>query len=242
MLKQETVYGYPLVTAENVYEVLAQLGIVPWKKIGEPIPIQKYANQNLGSGERKDLTKYSPKNEAATFRHPLTGNRYVAFRSTGRNWQSTFTLLPNPNDPNDELVIIVGEWKQGTEQVVLNPPSGVPTEEDLLDKNPFATCAQRIFQNETGIRLQNVIPLSETAIGISTRQSTQAFYPFLGITENPLEKGSAKLDDRELLKAVLIPLSEWIKLIKQGRVLEDCSISTTFLALLYLNKLKFWSP
>ncbi|MFA6042453.1 MAG: hypothetical protein WCV85_00305 [Patescibacteria group bacterium] len=236
MTPQEQAYGFPLVCANNVYEVLQESGIVPWKTVEGPIPLPEYAERNLSAAERRDLGQFAPKSQAVIFCKPNNGQRYVAFRATGRNWQTTFTLLPNPHG-TDDLVLLVCEWKQGIEAVSISPPSGVPTPDDCASDDPFAACAVRTLRQEVGIELERVIPLSQQLVGVSTRQLTQGYYPFLGIPKLPIVRKISKLESRGLLKAVVMPVSEWLMLIRNGQAYEECAVGVTLRALLYLNRL-----
>lgn len=235
MTPQERVYGFPLVRANNVYEVLHESGIVPWKIVEGPIPLPEYAKRELSAAERRDQKQFAPKSQVVIYRKPNSGQRYVAFRATGRNWQTTFTLLPNPTS-TDDLVLLVCEWKQGTEAISISPPSGVPTQDDCRSDNPFATCAVRTLRQEVGIELTHVIPLSEQLVGVSTRQLTQGYYPFLGIPKLPVTRKISKLESRGLLKAVVMPVAEWLTLIGNGQVYEECAVGVTLRALLRLNQ------
>ena len=124
MANRELVYGFPLANADNVYGILAELGVVPWKVVEGPMSVTEYAKRNLGSREREDIKKYAPKDEVIILRNPKDGRVFVAFRSTGRPWQTTFALLPNPYNDKDPLVVLIGEYKHGIGEITVVPPSG----------------------------------------------------------------------------------------------------------------------
>ncbi|RJQ29461.1 hypothetical protein C4571_01290 [Candidatus Parcubacteria bacterium] len=230
----ETRFGFPLVTAKTIYQVLGELGVREWETVRPPLSIQEYLAGNAGplTPDQLHELKFAPRVEVQFLKNPA-GRIERYFRHVGRNWATTFVLLPG------DLLIVVGEWKQGSNDITLVPPSGVPSNDDMKTTDPYGACARREFTHETGIELAEVISLSNgVGIPVSTRQSTQRCFPFLGTPKEPIVRRRAKLDETEFLKGVAIPLGEWLKLIEEGKVREDCSISTTFLALQKLGRLR----
>lgn len=233
----ETRWGFPIVTAENIYQVLAELGIKPWPRIEPPISLEEYLKRDLTEVQRSEL-RFAPKAEVVFLQKP-NGGSYTGFRSVGKNWSTVFTLLPG------NLVPVVGEFKHGAERIVLATPSGVPGKAeagitDIVEK--MKACAKREFQEETGIPLEEIALLcGPDGLPASTRQSTERIYPFLGKVEEGFTLGKSKLDENEFLKLVLVPLEEWMKLIEEGKI-ELGIISATHLALLELGWLKISIP
>lgn len=228
-------YGLPLVTADTVYDTLAQMGVVAWEKL-RVVNLDEYRKWKLTPRELEELEKYSPKGEVALFRKP-DGELYNAFRSRLRNAITVFNLIPNPRGEED-LTIITGEWKQGTEEVVLHYPAGVPNNDDKQSDDPLAACAMRIFFEETGIEAEKVVPLSEKLVGAQTRNTTGAFQHFLGIPKLPIEqKNPPRTHESLYTKAVIMPITEWIELIHRGEVYEECALGATLQGLLYLNRI-----
>jgi len=227
-------YGIPVVTAETVFEVLENLGIKPWPQLEPAVDLEAYLQRELTPEQRAEL-RFAPKSEVV-FLRDHKGNPFTGFRNVGKDWTTTFVLLPDP-DNGEDLVTVVGEWKHGADAVTLVPPSGVLSKSDRTTLKPFETCARREFEEETGMELYEVVSLSENGIPISGRQSSVRFYPFVGKVKEPIVPKPSKLDGTEHLKLVLIPLSEWRKLIRVGKVSELCSVSVTYLALEYLGRL-----
>lgn len=219
-------FGFPVVDAENIYEVLADFGIRPWELIEGPMNLDEYRTGKLTEDEQGDL-RFAPKGEMILFEQP-NGRSFRAFRSVGKNWATVFALFPG------DLLLVVGEWKHGANVVSLVPPSGVPRNGETMTET-----AKREFEDETGARLSVITPLSSLeGIPVSSRQTTQRYFPFLGTVAEPVDRGPSSLDDTEYLAAVLIPLDEWLKLIERGQVLEDCAVSITFLALRKMGRLQ----
>jgi hypothetical protein len=230
----EVRFGFPLVSAESVYDVLRELGVRPWEETRPPLSIQEYLAGAAGPLSPDQLVelKFSPRVEVSFLKDPKDRTeRY--FRHVGRNWATTFVLLPG------DLVVIVGEWKQGSRDITLVPPSGIPNNDDMRTTDPYGRCARREFFRETGIELAEVISLSNgNGIPVSTRQSTQRCFPYLGIPKKPIERKLGKLDETDFLKGLVIPLADWLRLLETGQVFELTSSSITYLALRKLGRLQ----
>jgi len=227
----ESKFGFPIVNAENIFEVLKERRITVWPYIQPPMSLEDYAAGNLTETQQEEIRRFAPKSEVVFPQDPK-GNPFTGFRSVGKNWVSVFTIL------GDNLLPIVAEYKHGAHTISIGFPSGVPGRKESDFKDPMSACAKREFLEETGIELEDLVLLSAPeGIPISGRQSTQRFFPFLGILPESIHP-QPKLDSTEFLQVLLIPLKEWVKLIEQGKVTEDSSISLTFLALLRLSRLK----
>lgn len=227
----ENRYGFPIVTADNLSTVLAALGIRVWAPVQPPMSLDNYQVGDLTPRQREEIRRFAPRSEVVFLQDPK-GNPFTGFRSVGKNWVTTFALLEG------DLVPITIEYKHGADVVVLVPPSGVPGRRETGLEDPMSACARREFLEETGVELAEVTLLSgPEGIPVSSRQSTLRYFPFLGIPKMPISLQERRLDSTEFLRVVLIPLKEWLKLIGRGGV-EDSAISTTFLALQRLGRLK----
>jgi 8-oxo-dGTP pyrophosphatase MutT (NUDIX family) len=195
--------------------------------------LKDYTAGILTEEEKVDL-RFAPKDEVVFLEQP-NGKPFTGFRNVGKNWATVFAVLPG------DLIPIVGEFKHGAEVISLVPPSGVLSKAEMEISSVLErmmACGKREFQEETGMKLKRVTPLSsEHGLPVSTRQSTQRCYPLLGEIELPVRPGPSKLDQTEHLKMVLIPLGEWMVLLNSGKVYEDCAVSTTYLALGKLGRL-----
>lgn len=225
-------YGIPLVNKDNIFEILQNLGIKPWPRLSNPQPLESYASAH--PEKQQEIERFGPKAEAVSFLQP-DGKSYTAYRSFDRDWATVFVLLPG------DLVPIVAEWKQGAEELTLCTPAGIISKKDHGD---LLVAGKREFEEETGIGLKKIQPLSKDLRGIpiSCRKQSTRFLPCLGeidetlLTEN-FRPGKTKLDETEFLKLVLVPLSDWIELAATGQCNEDSAISTTFLALKKIGRL-----
>jgi hypothetical protein len=220
-------WNLPIVTAATVFPFLESVGIRPWTKLAEPVLLDEYRERELTDQQRSEL-RFAAKNEVVFLQQPM-GGEFRGFRTIIKNWATTFCLLPG------DFVPIVAEWKHGAEIISLAPPSGVPSK---ADNGSMSACAKREFEEETGMTLEKVIYLGPmSGIPINCRSLTTTFCPFFGKVAEPLVVGPSKLDATEHLKLVLFPLNEWMKVVLHGMTGDDCSISTTFLALNYLERI-----
>lgn len=217
-------YGFPVCTANNVFAVLRDLGIQPWPHAESAVSMETYLSGELTEAERNEALRFGPKAEVVSLTQP-NGRPFRGFRSIGKDWATTFVLLP------DGLVPIIGEYKHGSDDLTLVPPSGIPNRDEREQADGMAICAKREWEEETGLRLERVTPLSRRPHVIAGRQSTLHFYPFIGEIAHPIEKGESKLDANEYLKLVLLSLEDWLRLIEHGRGIEACGASITLLAL-----------
>jgi 8-oxo-dGTP pyrophosphatase MutT (NUDIX family) len=222
-------FGFPVVDSTNVFEVLAELGIKPWPHTEPVISLSDYMERDLDDEQRAEL-RFAPVPEVVSLTDQ-SGKPFRGFRSKGKDWATVFALLPG------DLLPIVGEYKHGADEVLLVPPSGVPSKAELAIDNPMLACAKREWEEETGLTLKTIEPLSDSPLIIAGRQSTLRYFPFLGSAAEPIVKGESKLDKTEHLKMVLIPLGEWLKVIANGKGVEDCAASITLLAMMRLGKI-----
>lgn len=227
-------YGHPVVTSKNVFDVLENMGLRRWQRLADPMNLEEYMRKDLTKEEKDDL-RFAPKAEVVFLEQP-NGKPFTGFRKVGKSWATVWTMLPG------DLIPIVAEFKHGIEEIVLTPPSGVPTKAESQIADPierFMACGAREYEEETGYRLEKITPLSSSeGVSASSRQDTDRYYPFLGQLAEPIIPGPSKLDATEHLKLVLIPLSDWIELIGAGKVLDQCPHSITLLALKQLGRLR----
>lgn len=217
----KTKYGLPVANADNVFEVLRSVGIVKWKRIGDPVAIADYLKMDLTEEENKDI-KYLPQVEVAGFQSP-NGELFKGFQFSGMSGVRVFTLI-------DEFIPVCGEFHHGCEEIILDLPGGhIESEED------YAVCAKREFEEEVGMILEKVIPLGSRGVFIHARRTKAKNFSFLGVTKDPMIFQKQYLDRNERLKVVLVSLDDWLKLIEREFV-QSYSVSTTLLALRRLGE------
>lgn len=220
--------GFPVVNCKNIFEVLEELGIRQWPTIDGPMKLSQYTKRKLTEKEVLEVSRFAPDTEVEIFRDP-EGEPFVGFRATWRHGNGcvVFTLLPG------DLIPVAAEFRHGAKVISLIFPGGVKEDNDLT----LASCAKREFEAETGIILQDVVPLDLGGTPLSARGTELGSCSFLGILPEQIIVGRQDLDRKEFLKIVLVPLKEWMKLIEAGQVKEAASIVATFLALGKLGRL-----
>jgi len=230
-------FGLPIVTADNVFLVLEQLGIKHWQSLGRPLSLDEYKKGGLSSFQKKEIEKFAPKLEVELFATPRSES-FAGFRATWPYGMGVhvFTILPG------DLVPITAEFRHGGKVISLILPGGVIDSNSLSLKRK-AMHAKKEFEDETGILLKKVVPIETkdtSGILLSARQAKQRTCGFIGILPKPLVFKKTNLDYNEFLKAVLIPVKDLVKLIMKGNAKEASLIVSTFMALFKMDKIKFY--
>lgn len=238
----ESVYGFRVATAENIFRVAEESGIRPWEQTEPPCLLEDFLKRELSPETRAQL-RFAPKSEVVFLRQP-NGKPYLGFRSVGKNWVSIFTLMPDPADPRfgQPYVPVIVEWKHGAEVIELSLPSGVPSPEDGTGAERYRNCAKREFEEESGLKAAKIHELTPHGCAASGRNSTQRAYAFAVELAEPIEPGPKKLDDTEHLICVAMRLSEWMKLIFTGQVHSHSSMTATFLGMPKLGRYMKFAP
>jgi len=214
----------PIIPLRNLEEGLRGLGIKR-EKISSVESLSDL-NPALLSERQRGQLKYAPKTEVLKFE----GNEDLWFRSNAKDWATTFVLLPG------DLVLLISEYAAGADIVVVASCAGVPDPNES-----FADCAKREVEEESGVILERVVPLSQTGLPISLRKSTERVYPFVGI---PLIKDGqvvckpSKDDPDEKIKPFLMTLQDYWEFISSERFNNsvtgrDCA----YAALRYLGRI-----
>ena len=236
-MKTEMRYGLPVVE-RDIFEFLEQCGITPWGKLTPPMALDEYLRQDLNPEQQSEL-RFAPKSEVLFLRQP-NGEKFRGFRTVLRDWASVFTLIYDMREDitvDRHLVPIICEYKHGADVISIALPSGVPgrNEASLPREEAMRIVAQREFQEETGILLEQVLPLGNPqGVVVASRNCTQRFFPFRGILQKEHDPIPQQLDKTEILKALLIPLPYWLNLIEKGSLPEGYAIEVSAVAATYL--------
>ncbi len=222
MADLKTKYGLPLVSIDNIWEVVRSSEIANWRTAAEPVAVEDYPETNLTSKEKEIRLKLHVK--VSRFLTP-SGEIFNGFHLIGGGGTRVFTLL------DDGLIPICAEFQHGCGEVLFDLPGG----EMKTDENPIV-CAKREFEEESGIILKNVISLSSVGMPVTARYRNARTFSFMGIVSDPIELRLQKLDPGEHLKVILMNLDDWLKLIDR-EVVQSYSASTTLLALGGLKRL-----
>lgn len=217
-------YGLPVVSKDTIFPVLNDLGLKVWKPIEKPVPLEQYKQGNLTEAQKKELI-YAPQIEAVTFLTPR-GDQWHGFRTISRHGTVVFCLLP------DNLIPICAEFRHGCEVISLNLPGGVVYTTEKPEE-----CARREFEEEIGINLKELTPLTTRGVPLEARRTNMRNFSFLGVPADPITVNAQTLDKNEFVQRLLIPLDDWLRLIEDDMVQDGYSIITTFLALRKLKKI-----
>ncbi len=246
----EKLYGWPVVTAATVYDIVRDLGIKPWKETRPNMPLAAWLS-SATEAERSIYERFGPKPEVQFLAPPVSGteDQYgkedIFFRMIYRPWATVVTLIPGPHPDGERYVAVTGEYKQGNRLITLVPPSGVRNKMELglplLEG--IEAAATREFEEETGISLVGIRRLGPpNGFWDQVRGTELSFFPFVGECSRPIKRRPSKLDKNEFLKLVLFPVEEWLRVLERGAVgegfaLESCAATTTYLALRKLDML-----
>ncbi len=242
-MAEKMMYGFPVLKAEEVLPYLKRHGIVPWRKVDATVVLEEHMKRELTPERRKIAERFAPKTEVLVLENPVNGIVDDFFRAVGKDWATVFAPLPNPDDESDPLIPLIGEWKHGCDKdggdegMTVVPPSGVATKADLVTQQPYLAAGKREFEEETGIELAEVIPLSEHSFPSAGRNQTARAFLFFGVPKIPVVPGPNKLDKMEHLKGFLLPLSEWRKFLRRYPTGELVSPAITQLALEHMGRI-----
>lgn len=221
----QTKYGLSVVNALNIDEVLRQKKILRWPKIGGPIKLSDYLESEDGAHD-EGLRKFTPRDEVVFFRNP-SGSIFKGIWRETADGVVVFSIIPGG------LIPICAEFKHGIEDVSINLPGG-----GNHGNEKCSHVAKEEFEQETGMVLNEIVELSPLGISIDARINKNRTFYFLGIVDDPPVTKGQKLDEDEIVEPLLIPLTEWLKLIEMNRVVDGQSIICTYLALAKLGHIK----
>jgi len=218
----DTKFGFPVVDAQNLDEFIQKSGLVPWQRIGEPQQLESYLKIHVDSAGQ--LLKHIPKFEVTTFLdpddQPFAGIRYLRSDAV-----VVFVVLPG------DFVVVCAEFKHGIEEISINLPGGG----NLNQKPPV--CAVEEVKEETGLVLSNVQDLSPLGISNDASQTPNRTHYFLAKVNREPVLTERNLDAQEFVLPFLMPIKEWLTLIKNNRIIDGQSVICTFLALSKLNRI-----
>ena len=215
-------HDFPLLTLRNFSTLIGARDVDGFRKLSKAISLKEYIKTDLTEDQKREL-QFAPKVEVVQFKDP-NGDFFAGFRSAQKDGVLVFMPLPG------DLLPICAEFRHGCERVILNLPAGL-IEPD--DPDP-ETAAQREFEEETGIVLQQLTPLNSCGTPIDARNSTRQNFFFLGLPTDPIQTKKPQTHKAEFIKRFLVTTHDWLELMKLG-VVEDCSMSATLLALQELD-------
>ncbi len=129
----------------------------------------------------------------------------------------------------DEQVPLVRQYKHGVQKVLLELPGGFVDAGESPEQ-----AARRELVEETGYVADEFYQLA----GVHGNPTKDTNTDYLFLTTDAVKKHEQSLDQYEQISVELVPFQDLPLLIQQGELCTGNSISTIFLALAHLNRLR----
>lgn len=125
-------------------------------------------------------------------------------------------LLSSPTDPDPEIILI-RQYRYAADGYLLEVPAGRPD----MPGEDWTLCARRELQEETGYSAEEFVPL--TTIYTTPGFTDERIHLFLAYGLVP---GENRLDEDEFIELVRMPLSEALRRIQRGEIVDAKTICT----------------
>lgn len=146
---------------------------------------------------------------------------------------ANFFVIENPDWVNiiavtkDEKVVLIEQYRQGTEEITLEIPGGMVDEgEDA------AKCAERELLEETGFKASEIICLGKSR----PNPAIQSNWIYHFIAKDCEKTGETKFDEHESINTKLIDLSEIENLIESEEITHSLVLAGFYRFEKYLKK------
>jgi ADP-ribose pyrophosphatase len=124
----------------------------------------------------------------------------------------------NADDPQ---ILLVRQYRYASGGYLLEVPAGRPDKEG----EDWEVCARRELQEETGMTAEKLIEL--TAIYTTPGFTDEKIHLFLALG---LTKGETSFDDDEFMDTVVMPMSEALRQVRDGEIVDAKTICTLLYA------------
>ena len=124
-------------------------------------------------------------------------------------------------DADDPQILLIRQYRYAAGGYLLEVPAGRPDKEG----EDWEVCARRELQEETGLVAERLIPL--TAIYTTPGFTDEKIYLFLALG---LTTGETKLDEDEFLATETMPMSEALRMVRDGEITDAKTICTLLYA------------
>jgi ADP-ribose pyrophosphatase len=124
-------------------------------------------------------------------------------------------------DADDPQILLIRQYRYASGGYLLEVPAGRPDKEG----EDWEVCARRELQEETGMTAEKMIPL--TAIYTTPGFTDEKIHLFLALG---LSHGDVSLDEDEFLEAVTMPMSEALRMVRDGEITDGKTICTLLYA------------
>lgn len=125
-------------------------------------------------------------------------------------------------------VVCVRQYKQGADEITYEIPGGI------VDKNEDEkAAAARELLEETGFQASEMVDMG--LVSNDARAST--IWRHLFFAKDCVKVREIRPDDDEEIEVLLIPLQNWLDMVRKGEVLEATTLACTLRALAHLKKI-----
>ncbi len=156
------------------------------------------------------------------FKNPVTGRKEEYIFHGEPDGVRILGLTKN------QKVVAIREYQHAIDEIIIQLPSG-----GIKKNEKQQGAAKREFLEETGYTAKKWVYLGESYS--LPRSSPTKEYSFLALECQKIK--NQKLDSREEIEVLEIPLARWIGWIMKGKIKQDASVVATFRALTRLGLL-----
>ena len=135
--------------------------------------------------------------------NPRTGKLHEMFVMENPNWVNIVPLTP------DEQVVMVEQWRHGTQTIHLETPGGLIDEGEGLE-----ACARRELREETGYEAEAIVSLGKVHPNPSFQNNVQHYV----LATNCRKVAEPTPEAAEDLAVRLVPLREIPSFIRSGKI------------------------
>ena len=124
-------------------------------------------------------------------------------------------------DADDPQVLLIKQYRYAAGGYLLEVPAGRPDKEG----EDWEVCARRELQEETGLTAEQLLEL--TTIYTTPGFTDEQIHLFVAIG---LTNGDNSLDEDEFLETVTLPMSEALRMVRDGEITDAKTICTLLYA------------
>lgn len=139
---------------------------------------------------------------------------------------ATLPVFGDPHDADPEILLL-RQYRYAADGYLLEVPAGRP---DFTGEG-WENCARRELEEETGLVAGKLIPL--TTIYTTPGFTDERIHLFLALE---LTAGQNKLDADEFIEIIRLPLSDALRRIRQGEIIDAKTICTLYTAADWLRQ------
>jgi ADP-ribose pyrophosphatase len=153
--------------------------------------------------------------------NPRTGVAHDMYVLEQPHWVNVIPLTP------DEQVILVRQWRHGSQTVELETPGGLMDKDELPEQ-----CARRELLEETGYEAADLVHLGAVRPNPAIQNNTQHYLLATGCRK----VAEPKLDRAEDITVRLVPLADIPRMIESGEITHGIVIGGFYWLHLYRKR------